>query len=130
MIQESLFSDPELRRIETLTILDRETLYSVAQRAAAHPLLYGDYKEATAAGRLHTIRSRLEGGPNSCNYLICATGVPIGYLSIWDGWDPHEMEFREPVIEFGFLDPEHKALEGILRIKVASLVPTLKDDGW
>lgn len=130
MTQESLFRDPELRRIETLTPLDRETLYSIAQRAAAYPLLYGDHKEATAAGRLHTIRSRLEGGPNSCKYLVCATGTPIGYLSIWDGWSSHEMESGEPVVELGFLDPEHKALEGILRTKVASLLPTLLDDGW
>ncbi|MDP3728378.1 MAG: hypothetical protein Q8R18_02885 [bacterium] len=138
MTQTSLFQDPELRPMQTLSSSDKETLEIIAQRAAEYPLLYGGhlrdgYRTSTAEQRLGIILGRLKGGPSSHNYLVCHTGVIIGYLSIWGGYDPHEMEAGRGEIELGFLDPLKRQYEGLLRVKAEGILSELEKadaDDW
>lgn len=91
--------EPEARKVT-------QKLEEIALEACREPLLFGEYNPFNPERRLNSmIEYVCERVPSTTCYLVTYDGKIIGGAYIWDGWDPHELEYGNSVCELAFLDP-------------------------
>jgi len=113
MEQQLLFPNefPEFDYEEVqLTDEVKSDLAKIADAAKDYPLIVGERK-VKQYGRNETRRSMMnyyiDGQIRSIHYLIKHGDKTVGYLGIWDGWLPLEMEQYSPDAEMCFLHPDY-----------------------
>lgn len=124
----------------------RRTLENIALLASDHELLFGEptrrkprerssyilnegvqYLPATPEDRLDKIVKYLP-ETNSYVYSIQFEGNIIGFVSIDDGWMPHDMDYTTPEVKVAFIHPDFKGYEPQIRNQITGILRRIEEN--
>lgn len=124
----------------------RRTLENIALLAIDHELLFGEptiqkprerfnyridegtqYLPATPQNRLDKMVNYLPEKDNYA-YSIQFEGKMIGFVSIDDGWMPHEMDYTTPEVKVAFIHPDFKVYAAQIKTQISNILQRIEEN--
>lgn len=111
--------DIHVNSISEYLILERKDAFTDPEKESIEKLV---------PEKLEEVRKRIRGEPGVGQYVFRYGEKIIGYAAIWDGWEAHEMERREPIIDFIGLDSKSSLYEKYFRKLLAKEIENIKSE--